>query len=408
MLENNELLQDNAVDLPFTIDKGLIYYKNAGQPRRLCIPDHDSLIKEVIQQAHDETGHPGYARSHKRIIQTMFIQRLSQRLHEYLRYCPLCRLNQTPRHKPYGVLQPILAPPEPFYTITIDFILALPKSKPDQYDCLLTVTEKFTKRLALVPGNETHRAKDWALALLNHLMLTDWGLPKVIVSDRDSKFLSEIWKTWFRQLNVQLLTSTSYHPQTNGQSERTNQTVEIALHYYLATLEDIQQWPRVFPLLQSRLNNSTTITGRSPNKILHGFKIREPLDLILPRDSDRNDLDQPDDEQLRRQPPYSHVRIDAADVIVLAAIEAKRYYDGKHTTAFLNVGDKAYLRLHRGYSVPGIRSKKIKQQMIGPFTVLRRVGKLAYEMDFPEHWHVHPVVSIAQLEPAPKGNDPYQ
>ena len=146
MLQDNESLQDNAASLPCVI--------------------HDGLIKEVFQQAHDEAEHPGYARTHQRITQTLFIQRLSQKLHEYLRHCPHCQLNQTPRHRPYGSLQPILLPPEPYYAITIDFILALPVLAPDKFYCMLTVTDKFSKRIALIPGRETFKAKDWALILL--------------------------------------------------------------------------------------------------------------------------------------------------------------------------------------------------------------------------------------------------
>lgn len=409
-LEVTKLFKDNATNLPFHIEDDLIYYDGSQAGKRLCIPDHGSLIKDIFELAHDEAGRPGYARSHERITQTLFIQRLSQRLHEYLRYCPSCRLNQMPRHKPYGTLQPILAPAEPYYTITIDFILALPKSKPDGFDCLLTVTDKFTKKLAPIPGRETYKAKDWALLLLDRLMLADWGLPKVIISDRDPKFVSELWRAWFEQLKVKLLTSTSYHPQTDGQSERTNQIIEIALRYYFATLKKINQWPRTIPLLQRRLNNSSTITGRSPNEVLQGFRVREPIDLLLPtciREGTLEQVKRPEEESesLERQPPYSQAWIDAADAIALASMEAKQHYDGRHQAVFLKEGDMAYLRLHRGYSVRGLKSKKINQQMLGPFKILKRVGKLAYKLDLPQHRRVHPIISIAQLEPAPPGDD---
>lgn len=417
-LGDNNTLGDNVVILPFVVEDGLIYFKDpTDHRRRLCIPDFDGLIKEVFEMAHDEAGHPGYIRTHERITQTLFIQRLSQRLHDYLRHCPQCRLNQTPRHKPYGSLQPILTPPEPYYTVTIDFVLALPTFTLDRFDCLLTVTDKFSKRITLILGRETFKAKDWALALLDRLLLVDWGLPKIILSDRDPKFLSELWKTWFKRLNVQLLTSTSYHPQTDGQSESTNQTIEIVLRYYFSTLNNIQQWPTILPLLQSRLNNAATATGKSATEILYGFKTREPLDLILPsarvntntpsivdhRASDPNIV-----EKLEQQPPYVNARIDAVDAIALTAMEAKRYYDGRHKAAFLKEDDMAYLRLHRGYTVLGLKSRKINQQMVGPFKVLRRVGRLAYELDLPDDWKIHRVISIAQLEPAPTGPDPFK
>ena len=66
----------------------------------------------------------------------------------------------------------------------------------------------------------------------------NWGMPKAIISDRDRKFLSSMWTTIFTKLGTSLLYSTAYHPQTDGASEITNQRVEIAFRYYIATLED--------------------------------------------------------------------------------------------------------------------------------------------------------------------------
>ena len=103
----------------------------------------------------------------------------------------------------------------PFYTITIDFILGLPKSK-EGYNSIILVTYKFSKKVTLILGKKTWIAKQWAEALLNCLWLVDWGLPKVILFDQDRKFLSEFWSTLFNRLGVQLLYSTAYHLQTDG------------------------------------------------------------------------------------------------------------------------------------------------------------------------------------------------
>jgi hypothetical protein len=73
----------------------------------------------------------------------------------------------------------------------------------------------------------------------------------------------------------------------------------------------------------------------------------------------------------------------------------------------MDVGDRAFLRLHRGYNLPGKPNRKLSEQRTGLFEIVRRVGKLAYELKLPPQWKIHPVVSIAQLEPAPKSQDPY-
>ena len=75
---------------------------------------------------------------------------------------------------------------------------------------------------------------------------------------------------------------------------------------------------------------------------------------------------------------------------------------------FLKVGDMAFIRLYKGYSLLYAKvSKKLSQQYAGPFKVIKRVGRLAYRLEIPEHWSVHNVFSIAHLKPDTQGNDPY-
>jgi hypothetical protein len=104
----------------------------------------------------------------------------------------------------------------------------LPKST-EGYNSVLSITDKFLKRITLISGKATYTAAQWAKALLERLQLMDWGIPKAILSDHDPKFLLELWKELFQMLGVKLLYSTVYHPQCDGQSEQTNQTVEIML-----------------------------------------------------------------------------------------------------------------------------------------------------------------------------------
>lgn len=111
----------------------------------------------------------------------------------------------------------------------------------------MSVTCKFSKRVTLVPGKDTWSAADWAYALLARLDLIDWGLPGELITDRDPKFLSEFWTALFTKLGVKLLYSTAYHPQTDGSSERTNQTVEIALRFFVHGLLNPSVWPGILP-----------------------------------------------------------------------------------------------------------------------------------------------------------------
>ena len=192
-----------------------------------------------------------------------------------------------------------------------------------------------------------------------------------------------------------MLTTTAYHPQSDGQSERTNQVVEIALRYFL-TAHPTEDWNSVLPFLQGGMNNSrNTSTGLSPNEITVGFRVSNPLGL------------------LSEMPPADYAamrgikRDEAEESIAFANATAKARYDKKHKPLTFEVDDEAYLRLHQGYTVPGITNRKLTQQREGPFRIKRKVGLLAYELDLPPNIQVHPVISVAQLEPVPKTKDPF-
>ena len=361
--------------------------------QRLCIPQ--SMIKTVLEIAHGD-GHLGFERSYERIASAWYIHGLVKHLRQYIRFCPQCLILQTRRHRPYGSLQPIESPSVPFHTLTLDFILALPRSHREGFDTILSVTDKFTKRVTFVPGKKDYSAAQWATTLLDRLDTMDWGIPRILLTDRDRKFLSELWTELFKKLGVELLYSTAYHPQTDGSSERTNQTAEIALRFYMHTMPDPALWPTVLPRMQAQLNNSiSATTNKTPNELAYGFQPHRPLDLL-------RDASMP-------QPVIA--RIDAADAISFAQTNQKHHYDRKHQPMFLKQGEWAYLRLHKGYSIPAAVAitTKLSQQYVGPFEILEKVGKQAYKLAIPGHWRVHPVFSIAQLEPAPApGSDPYK
>ena len=246
----------------------------------------------------------------------------------------------------------------------------------------MSLTCKFSKRVTLIEGADTWSAEQWAKAFLKHLDLIDWGLPGELITDHDPKFLNKFWAELFARLGVKLLHSTAYHLQTDGSGEHTNQIVEIALRFFVHALEDTSLWPEVLPRIQSILNNtSSSTTGKTPNKVAYGFSPHRPLDLLS------NSL----------LPNTLQVRTDATDAISFALANQKAHYDRKHQPLFMKVGDWAMLKLHKGYFIPfsaGVM-KKFTQQYIGPFRIPEKVGRLAYKLDVPLDWRVHPVFSVA-------------
>lgn len=98
----NAELGDNSVTLLYKLIDDLLYFDDDEKGLRLCI---STIVKaEVFKLAHDEISHPGYARTHERLTQGLYIYNIATKLHEFIRHYPHCQLNQTPRYKPYGSL----------------------------------------------------------------------------------------------------------------------------------------------------------------------------------------------------------------------------------------------------------------------------------------------------------------
>ena len=150
------------------------------------------------------------------------------------------------------------------------------------------------------------------------MSLVDWGLLKIILSDRDRKFLAELWTELFKLLGTNLLYSSAYYPQSDRQSERTNQTIEIALRYYLSSLNNPKEWPSVLPRLQSYLNNLVSAaTGKTPNEAAYGFTPTAALDLW------KLDIGVSDPTAI----DATTARLAVSDAIAFAQMRSKYYYD---------------------------------------------------------------------------------
>lgn len=267
-------------------------------------------------------------------------------------------------------------------------------------DMVCTVTCKSSKKTLLLVGHSTYTAAEWAKVLIRMLHICDWGIPARIISDRDPKFVSAIWKEIFTILAVHLLFSTAYHAQTDGQSERTNQTVEICLRYHTFSNPDVE-WVHILGAIQHNINNSLAVTiGRSPNELVLGFKPRSIVDLLAK--SQGKQVADETFEALR-----SHYQQEAVQLMDIASALSKMRYDDKHTPTEFDVGEEVYLRLGKGYHLPGKPNRKLSPQRLGPFKIIGKIGNLAYKLDFPISWKLHPVVSMAHLWRPTQGNDPF-
>jgi hypothetical protein len=162
------------------------------------------------------------------------------------------------------------------------------------------------------------------------------------------------------------------------------------LRFFVNERQD--DWSMFLGVVESFINNATTsATKLTPNEILYGFKLRNNLSAlaqgITPREVE--------------SPPVLRAlaRAEAEDTVKHATFHMARNYNRRHKNLSLQVGEKAYLRLENGYKLRGIPKAKLGLQRVGPFVIRSRIGRHAYELQFPDTWKIHPAVSVAQLEP---------
>ena len=129
------------------------------------------------------------------------------------------------------MLQPLEVPRQRWERISIDFITHLPKTRA-RYDSLIVIVDYVSKMMILRPTHNTAMAMDIARIFMDAVVRLH-GLPRVIVSDRDTKFTSNFWREVCKVMGTILAMSSGFHPQTDGQTERANRSIEEMLRAYV-------------------------------------------------------------------------------------------------------------------------------------------------------------------------------
>ncbi|GJT29273.1 putative reverse transcriptase domain-containing protein [Tanacetum coccineum] len=158
--------------------------------------------------------------------------------------------------------------------ITLEFITKLPRTG-NRHDAIWVIVDSLTKSAHFLPIREDFKMDRLARLYLNEI-ITRHEVPILIISDRDSRFTSRFWQSMEEALGTQLDVITAYHPQTDGQSERTIQTLEDMLR--ACVMDFIGSWDVHLPLVEFSYNNSYHSSVRcAPFEALYGRKCRSPI-----------------------------------------------------------------------------------------------------------------------------------
>lgn len=365
----------------FKMEGDLLYFEE-----RLYIPKGPTRLR-VLQSRHDfpAAGHFGYNKTLELISRDFWWPQMWKDVKEFVTSCDICSRSKNPRHRPYGLLQPLPIPHRPWSSVSMDFITDLPLS--NSFDSIFVVVDRLTKMAHFIPCKKTSSSEDTARFFLDNIYRYH-GLPDDIISDRGTQFVSKFWKSLFEILKVDIKLSSAFHPQTDGQTERVNQVLEQYLRCTINYQQD--DWIEYLPFAEFAYNNTLhASTQQTPFFANYGYHPK--LDLLNPV-ANNNPAAEGFAKQLSELQATLRFQLQSAQESYKAAADKFR-----NKAPIFKIGAKVWL-LRRN-----IQTKrpcdKLDYRRLGPFVVQKQINPVAYRLELPAAMKVHPVFHVSLLEP---------
>ncbi|KAK1662686.1 hypothetical protein QYE76_050845 [Lolium multiflorum] len=244
--------------------------------KRICVPDIDEIKEVILREAHQTpySIHPGSTKMYMDLKELFWWNNMKREIAQYVAECHTCQRVKAEHQSPAGKLQPLPIPEWKWEEIGMDFITGLPMTNKKK-DMIWVIVDRLTKSAHFLAVNQQDKGEK-LIDLYIKEIVSKHGVPKKIVSDRGSVFTSAFWKQLHEALGSKLDYSTAYHPQTGGQTERTNQILEDMLR--ACALDFGGSWEEHLPLAEFSYNNSYQSSIKmAPFEALYGRKCRSPI-----------------------------------------------------------------------------------------------------------------------------------
>nr|GFB97984.1 DNA/RNA polymerases superfamily protein [Tanacetum cinerariifolium] len=329
------------------------------QDTRLVVPNDATLREALLTEAHSSPFlvHPGSTKMYHDLKQYFWWSGMKTDVAMFVSKCLICQQVKIEHQRASGLLQPLDIPVWKWDEISMDFVTGLPRTQ-RRHDAIWVVVDCLTKSAHFL-----HIHKDYSVSKLVETFQQEivrlYGTPSAIVSDRDLRFTSRFWKGLQKAWGTRLKFCTAFHPQTDGQSERTIQTLKDMLRS--CALEWTCNWDDYICLVEFAYNNSWHASIKFvPFEMLYGRKCRALICW--------------DQEKLKE-----------------ARTRQKSYADKHRKSLEFQPGDHVFLKVSpaRGVRRFGIKGK-LSPRFIRPFEILDRVGEVSYRLALPPQLlHVH-------------------
>jgi hypothetical protein len=330
---------------------------------------------------HPTAGHPGRDETLCKARQHAQWPGMNTWITKYVKGCATCQQNKILTHRKRTPLYRITTEENtlPFQQVAMDLITGLPRH--NSKDAILTIVDHGCSRAAVfLPCTTQITGQGIAQLYLDHVYRW-FGLPIKIISDRDPRFTSHFGRALASKLGIQQNLSSTFHPQTDGISERKNQWVEQYLRLVTSNSpEDWTHWLSMASAIHNNRRNSTT--GLSPNQILLGHEVT----LAPPITPATNNVTAEERvEQLRQK------RAQALDAINHTA------RGGQVIPSQYHVGEQVWLEAT--HLKMKHQKTKLAPKRYSPFKIIKEIFPVAYQLELPAAWGIHPTFHASLLSP---------
>ncbi|MBW0479391.1 hypothetical protein O181_019106 [Austropuccinia psidii MF-1] len=281
----------------------------------------------------------------------------------------------------------------------MDWVTGLFPGGKEKFNSCLTIVNWFRKSMRCLPCHKEDTAIDTALFFWNNIIST-CGVLKIVISDRDPKITSKFWTKLYNVLGTKLAFSTDYHSQTEGLAERLIQTMEDTLRRIFAFGMEYKDhkgythdWVTLLPAVQLAYNTSQqSTTGKTPAVVEKGWNPLLPVDHLKKNLLNIHPTAEDFHELWKRD----------CDTAAKCIAEAKEYnkqrWDKSHTEPDFKEGDQVLVSTLNFNNLKG--PKKMRDSFLGPFTIIKLIGKNEVEVKLTEEFsRKHPVFPMSLVKP---------
>jgi len=370
---------------------GRLFTRNSGA---LYVPKGDALRTRLIRECHDSAtaGHLGRDKTVEQMQRRFFWHGMTTRVGEYVTTCDACQRNKPSQRSTPGLLMPITSPTRAGHTWTMDLITQLPKTR-GGHDAIVVWVCKFSKLRHYAACKTAISAPALARLFLD-TVVRHHGMPERIISDRDPRFTAHFWRAFWTSMGSTLDMGAAYHPESDGQTENANKTLEIMLRSVIDFTQD--DWDEHLAAAELAFNSSKNeTTGFTPFYLVYGREARMPIDLALAPLTKAADNPAAAEATARWRAALQQ----ASDNTSRQQRRQKKYADRTRREVRFVVGDRVLLSTqHLKLIGERKRARKLTERYVGPYRVKRVVNANAYELELPASLKIHPVINISHLK----------